>query len=350
MTGPVLDVALSANVVDSINVDPAALIGTPFFDMATLTGVTSNAGGTVVYNLYSGTYPTGNQIGTSQATVNNGVVPILASFTVNAGGSYYFLATYSGDGNNNAAIGAPEPFVVDDSFVLSTTPPSTATAGSAFVDKATLIGATSSTGGTVTYKLYSGNYPAGTQVGTSSTVTLSNGLIPNSATFTVNSIGPYYFIATYSGDGTNKPVNGAAEPFTVAMPAYSGMPFYFYGSNTQNPWLDISPPPNSDKINSFISNGQTTSVIKADAALSRNMVISSKVNATMYIGTSQAISQFNIDVGFYYQNKYYDLGNTNLYNIPKSTSNTPYKAMITVSVGTNVLVLDLLRLQCRKEA
>ena len=102
---------------------------------------------------------------------------------------------------------------------LSTTPPSGAVVGVGFTDSATLTGATSNAGGTVTYTLYSGTYPSGTPVGTPSTVTVTNAAVPNSASFTVASAGPYYFTASYSGDANNNPVPVGTyhEDFTVNL-------------------------------------------------------------------------------------------------------------------------------------
>jgi hypothetical protein len=335
--GPILNVNLSANVAQTIDVNYAATTGTPFVDTAVLSGATSNAQGTVTYTLFSGVYPSGSPVGSSQVSVTNGIVPNSSSFTVNTAGSYYFVAIYSGDADNNPAVGEAEPFVVGANLMLTTTPPSNTIAGTPFFDQAILSGVTNDAGGTVTYMLYNGTYPAGAAVGTS-TVTVSNGVVPNSAAFTVNSAGPYYFIAQYSGDDNNSPVNGGIEAFIVSAPPYSGMPFYFYGSGTQNPWLNSMPPTSSDKINSYISNGQPTATVQADISLSRDMVISDKVNVTLYLGTSQPIHRLNVDVGFYYQNHYYSLGTATIHDIPRNVANRPYQTTITVNISDQVLM------------
>jgi hypothetical protein len=337
VTGPTLNLDLSTNLLGSIEVTTAAVTGTPFFDKATVIDATSNAQGTVTYTLYSGNYPLGNQIGVCQVNVANGVVPNSSNFTVNSAGAYYFLAAYSGDDNNNAALGAPEPFIVYANLSLSTKPPTNAVAGTPLFDQATLSGATSKAAGTVTYTLFRGTYPTGTAIGTG-TVTVANGIVPNSTPFIVTMSGPYYFIAQYSGDSNNNPVNGEVEPFTVSMPQYSGIPIYYCCSGTQNPWLDDLPPTTSDKINSYISNGQTISTVKALAGLPRDVVVSNKVNVTLYLGTSQPINKLTIDIGFYYQNTYYDIGSATINHIPKSTANKPYTAVITIDVDEQVFV------------
>ena len=98
---------------------------------------------------------------------------------------------------------------------LTTTAPSDAIAGVSFVDIATLPGATSDAGGTVNYTLYSGISPSGTQVGSISVVTVTDGVVPNSDSFTVTTAGSYYFSAVYSGDSNNNQATATPEPFTV---------------------------------------------------------------------------------------------------------------------------------------
>ena len=86
-------------------------VGDSVHDSATISGATADAGGTVKYAFYSslsacnaGTFatPGGTSLGTK--TVTNGSVPDSDSTgPINAAGSYYFRAFYSGDNNNNGA-------------------------------------------------------------------------------------------------------------------------------------------------------------------------------------------------------------------------------------------------------
>ena len=194
-----------------------AVAGTIFTDSATLTGATSNAGGTVTYTLYSGVSPNGALVGSVNTPVSGNGVYISGSFTVKTAGQYYFSAVYSGDSNNNGATASAEAFTVGKaSPSLSTTAPVYAVAGAGFVDSATLTGTSgSNAGGPVTYTLYKGTYPSGTQVGSSSVVTVTGGVVPNSASFTVTTAGSYYFSAVYSGDNNNNGASSAVEAFTV---------------------------------------------------------------------------------------------------------------------------------------
>ncbi|HSV49031.1 MAG TPA: hypothetical protein VLH35_01845, partial [Candidatus Acidoferrales bacterium] len=102
--------------------------------------------------------------------------------------------------------------------------------------------------------------------------------------------------------------------------------------------LDALPPISSDKINSYISNGQTTSTVQAIVLLPRDIVIANKVNATLYLGTSQPVSKLTVDIGFYYQGTYYEIGKATINNIPKNIANKAYAATITVNPENKIFV------------
>jgi len=92
--------------------------------------------------------------------------------------------------------------------IATTLSASTVSIGDPVHDSATLSGATSGAGGTVTYSAYAG---ANTCTGTDllhSPVTVTNGSVPDSANFTPSAAGSYSFQAVYSGDGDN---NGASS-------------------------------------------------------------------------------------------------------------------------------------------
>jgi hypothetical protein len=262
------------------------------------------------------------------------VVPDSASFTVNVGGPYYFVATYSGDSNNNAVSGVPEPFtVIKATPKLTTTPPSGAIAGMSFFDSATLSSATTNAGGTVTYTLFLGVYPSGSQVGNPSQVTVVNSIVSNSASFNVVINDSYYFVASYSGDANNNAAFSPSEPFTVSIPPYSGQGFYFNASSTQGQNLSTEPPTTQSKINSFISDGQPSGPILAQNPLASSMRVSDTISVTMYVGTTQPVSELDGDVGFWYQGTYYDIGTGKVYNMPQQISSTPYLAVITITAN-----------------
>ncbi len=98
--------------------------------------------------------------------------------------------------------------------IIVTTPPSGVVAGGSASDSAILNGSVDA-GGSVTYTLYWGFPPGGTQIGNSSTKTITNGMVPNSDNFTCQAAGPYYFTASYSGDINNDAASATAECFIV---------------------------------------------------------------------------------------------------------------------------------------
>jgi hypothetical protein len=80
--------------------------------------------------------------------------------------------------------------------------------GSTVHDSATLSGATANAGGTVTYTVYtdSGCSQGAQDAGT---VTVTNGVVPDSNAITFNSAGDFFWQAVYSGDGNNSGTSSA---------------------------------------------------------------------------------------------------------------------------------------------
>jgi hypothetical protein len=204
---PTITTALSSTSISA---------GGSAFDQATLSGETSDAGGTVTYNYYSGGVCSGAATPVSTVTVSNGVVPNSSPVTFNTAGTYSWSATYSGDGNNNGATSSCEPLTVKTNPSISTTLSSTTIlVGSSVYDTAALSGTTSSAGGTVTYEYFSGGACSGSSTQVGSPVTVTNGVVPNSAYQTFNAGGSYSWNAIYSGDGNNNGATSPCEPLTV---------------------------------------------------------------------------------------------------------------------------------------
>jgi hypothetical protein len=199
-------------------------VGGSASDSATLTGASSNAGGTVTYTVYTNTTCTtaattgaGGQINAQplSVTVTNGVVPNSASVTFNSAGTYYWQATYSGDSIN---IGPVSSLCTSEQLVVGKASPTIATTlsettgaiGDTVHDSAALTGATSNAGGTVTYTVYTDSACSlGAQAAGTKTVT--NGVVPDSNGIQFNSAGTFYWQAVYSGDANN---NGATSSCT----------------------------------------------------------------------------------------------------------------------------------------
>jgi hypothetical protein len=189
-------------------------IGDPVHDSATLTGATGDAGGTVTYSAYAGANTcSGTDLLNSTKTVTNGIVPDSDAFTPTAAGTYSFQAVYSGDANNNGATSdcSTEQLLVKANPSITTTLSATSVdVGSTVQDSATLSGATSDAGGIVTYTVYTNN-TCTTGARDAGTVTVTNGVVPDSNALAFNSTGTFYWQAFYSGDTNN---NGATSTCT----------------------------------------------------------------------------------------------------------------------------------------
>src|SRR2546428_231037 len=191
-------------------------------DSATLNGVSSTAGGTVIYNWTNGTCAVTSQ--PQQAGfvfVNNGAVPDSLSVGGTANfwkpGTYGWNATYSGDPVNNPATSACEPLTVSiaSPTITTTLSATTVTSPAGVHDSATLAGAFNPTG-TVTYNIVQNGACSGPiPFSLPQTVTISNGIVPDSAAVTFTVPGNYGWNATYSADANTNPNTSMCEPLTV---------------------------------------------------------------------------------------------------------------------------------------
>src|ERR1019366_8988312 len=243
-TGPVHSSCTSEAVVVSPNApsigtqtvpgSPVA-IGISVYDTATLTGATSDAGGTVTYGLYSNNtcnvdHLVANLTPTPTANaVVDGVVPSSTSYSFTSAGIWYFQATYSGDSNNTGPVHSSctsEAVVVSPnapSIGTQTVPGSPVAIGISVYDTATLTGATSDAGGTVTYGLYSNNtcnvdHLVANLTPTPTANAVVDGVVPSSTSYSFTSAGIWYFQATYSGDSNNTgPVHSSCTSEAVVV-------------------------------------------------------------------------------------------------------------------------------------
>jgi len=90
------------------------------------------------------------------------------------------------------------------------TPVTTVPVGTPVHDTAILSGASSTAAGTVTYELFANGNCSEQAIHTYS-VTVANGIVPNSPDFTPTGAGTYSYMATYSGDPGNEAATGACE-------------------------------------------------------------------------------------------------------------------------------------------
>jgi uncharacterized repeat protein (TIGR01451 family) len=187
-------------------------------DVATLSGATANAGGTITFNLYGPSNTpdcSGDPIYTHTVDVNGNGPYNSGDFTPTTAGSYYWVASYSGDINNQASGGScgddGETSNVGKQPTSIGTAASSASNGDAIHDVATLSGATANAGGTITFNLYGpSNTPdcSGDPIYTH-TVDVNGPGDYNSGDFTPSGPGSYYWVASYSGDVNNQSSTGS---------------------------------------------------------------------------------------------------------------------------------------------
>ena len=203
-------------------------IGTAVHDTAHLSGATSTAGGTITFTLFgpNDTSCANGAIFTTSTPVSGNKDYPSATFTPTHTGTYRWIASYSGDANNQAVDtdcnAANESLTITPAGPsLSTTASAAGPIGTAVGDTAHLTGATSSAGGSITFKLFGpndANCSSGAVFTTSTAVSGDNNY--PSSTFTPAHAGTYRWIASYSGDGNNKAVstscNDANESVAIA--------------------------------------------------------------------------------------------------------------------------------------
>jgi uncharacterized repeat protein (TIGR01451 family) len=139
-------------------------------------------------------------------------------------GTYYWIATYSGDANNNSVSG--DCADASEISLVGKATPSLATEGSNRVDEQTIGGTITDTAhvtggnnptGSVTFKVYApGDTSCGTPLDwgdgdTSKTVSLDGSGNATSPAFKTSAVGTYRWVASYSGDAGNNGVGGACN-------------------------------------------------------------------------------------------------------------------------------------------
>jgi len=194
-------------------------IGESVTDVATLTGSKGTVTGTVDFSVCGpdSSAPDcttgGTKVGATK-TLSGGIATSDA-FTPDAVGSYCFRVDYTAatgskylDGSHTNSTS--ECFVVDKKQpAISTSAAETVDAGNAISDSATLSGATSDAGGTITFTAYGPGTDCSTLVFTSSALPVSGNKSYGPVSFTPATAGTYHWIASYSGDAKNRAVAGS---------------------------------------------------------------------------------------------------------------------------------------------
>ena len=190
-------------------------VGGNLSDTATLAGGISPAG-TITFNLYPPSDPTcaATPAFTSIKSVTGNGDYTSDPFTATAPGTWRWIASYSGDGNNDSKSGAcgdadESTDVAGATPTLTTQASSPVPVGGSISATATLTGGANPTG-TITFNAYGpadANCTA-TPAYTSATMVTGNGDYA-SGDFTAPDAGTYHWIASYSGDASNDPRAGA---------------------------------------------------------------------------------------------------------------------------------------------
>jgi hypothetical protein len=185
--------------------DDSITIGSSVTDTATLSGGV-NPTGTITFTVFGPDNATCSGAGTvvSTETVTGNGPYTSDPFTPGAPGTYRWIASYSGDGNNEAATTAcNDP---GETVVVSKAAPTMATAPNVLPnDKATLSGLVNPSGGTITFDLYLTADCSDTPTTFGPFDVNANGTFEsNNTTVLVTADTVVSWIVTYSGDANNE--------------------------------------------------------------------------------------------------------------------------------------------------
>jgi uncharacterized repeat protein (TIGR01451 family) len=216
------DTVNKVNPTISTSANETVTLGGAIHDSATLAGGT-NPTGTITFKVYGTADCSGAALFTTSVDVDGNKTYGPVSYTPGNAGTYHWIASYSGDANNNPVSGACGDAGENDT--VNKLSPSIATElvsgetngtnltlplGSTVHDTATLSGATATAGGTVAFTVYSDS--ACTQsFAAAGSANVVNGIVGDSSDVTFNQAGTYYWQAVYSGDANN---NGATSACT----------------------------------------------------------------------------------------------------------------------------------------
>jgi hypothetical protein len=227
----------------------AQTIGSSISDTATVSNLTSTAGGTVTFKLYGPFDPTDTSADSCTGTpafddsltpkaisaVVNGSATATESFTPTATGRYIWVTHYSGDANNSSADSVGCPDTGETSFVVKASS-SITTAQKLVPNDSATIGGGGTLDGTVAFKLFAPNNatcatgasdPAAVSLtGTTSFVLSASSpqtKATNNTTDTdtlagshASALGTWHWLVTYSGDSThNNSSSACIEAFSI---------------------------------------------------------------------------------------------------------------------------------------
>ncbi len=170
-------------------------------DAAILTGG-DNPTGTITFTL---TAPDGSTAATETVTVNgDNTYPTPTGVAATEVGTYYWVAAYSGDANNNPVTSGPtdEPVVIGECCPAITTcaTPTCGIVGATTMNDAAILTGGDNPTGTITFTLTA---PDGTTAATETVSVNGDGTYPTPTGVLATEVGTYYWVAAYSGDTNN---------------------------------------------------------------------------------------------------------------------------------------------------
>jgi hypothetical protein len=189
---------------------------------AALSGQTTNAGGGVTYiantdPLCQTPYP---GITPEEVPVSGGAVSDSSLLVYTTAGTYYWEATYSGDGNNRPATSLCTQFVVaqaPSTMLLSA--PGSVSVNQPIVATAELHATFGVPLGSITFEVYGPGGCVGppVSIGPVGVIDLGAGVFGASAAFTTGTPGTYAWAATYTGDTNNAGASIACGAVTTVV-------------------------------------------------------------------------------------------------------------------------------------
>ncbi len=209
--------SITTTVKDSAgNAVTSVSIGTTVHDTSTLSGGSSTITGTITYMRYSTADCTGTSTDETVTIGLGNIVPDSSGFVTSIVGAISYRVSYGGDANNAPTTSACEPLTVQKASPTITTSLSATSIlpGGSVFDTATMTSGFQA-GGTLTYNLFNGSTCSGSAT-LVSTVTVTNGVVPNSASQTFNTAGSFSWNAVYGGDANNNAATSPCEPLTVS--------------------------------------------------------------------------------------------------------------------------------------
>ncbi len=194
---------------------PSITVGEAAYGSATFTGDFLSPKGTVKYAVYSDNACTTEYSSVDPMTVADAVVPNSDSVTFTAAETYYWRATYSGDGNHQPALSSCTAITVKKRTPTMTTSASgpVPVGSGTITDTATLVGVYGALTGSVSFSVFA---PGDTSCATplapppGSATVIGDGNYTSGA-FTPAAAGTYRWIASYSGDANNNAVPGSCD-------------------------------------------------------------------------------------------------------------------------------------------